>query len=109
MKILLDESVPIQVRHAFQGQDVATVEYLGWKGLENGELLKAAEAGGFETFVVADKNLRYQQNLTDRRLAIVELWTNHRPTLEMHFAYVAAHVTAAKPGGYSIIPAPPAS
>jgi hypothetical protein len=53
--------------------------------------------------------LEYQQNLTDRRLAIVELWTNHRPTLEMHFAYIASQVAEAKSGDYRIIPAPPAS
>ena len=106
MKVLIDESVPVQVRFALTGHEAVTVEYQGWKGLENGELLKAAEGAGFEVFLVADKNLRYQQNLSDRRLAIVELWTNHRPTLEMHFPHIATYVLQATPGAYIIVPSP---
>jgi Domain of unknown function (DUF5615) len=85
MRILLDECVPIQVRNALTGHDVSSVQRMGWAGLSNGELLSLAENAGFELFIVADQNLRYQQNLTDRRIAILELWTNHRPTLEQHF------------------------
>lgn len=80
MKVLLDESVPVQVRGALEHHEVSTVSGLGWKGRENGELLHAAQAAGFDIFVIADKNLRYQQNLQGRRIAIVELWTNHQPT-----------------------------
>ena len=73
---------------------------MGWSGLSNGDLLNVAETAGFEVFLVADKNLRYQQNLAGRRIAIVELWTNHRPTLERESSRIAAAVTAARPGGY---------
>ena len=85
MRILLDECVPLQVRNALTGHDVSSVQAMGWGGLSNGELLSLAENNGFELFIVADQNLRYQQNLTNRRIAILELWTNHRPTLEQHF------------------------
>ena len=98
MKVLLDESVPVQVRAALAAHDVTTVDALGWKGRENGELLAAAEQSGFDVFVLSGKNLRHQQNLRGRRLAIVELWTNHRPTLERHFREIAAGVGGAQAG-----------
>ena len=39
----------------------------------NGELLKAAEEAGFDLLLTTDNNLTYQQNLNDRKLAIVVL------------------------------------
>jgi predicted nuclease of predicted toxin-antitoxin system len=100
VKILLDECVPAQVRHAFAGHDVTTVQEQGWTGIKNGVLLAAAESAGFDLFIVADKNLRHQQNLAGRRLAILELWTNHRPTLEKHFAAIRAAAESLQTGEY---------
>lgn len=105
MKVLLDESVPVQLAGALLGHDVSTVSGLGWKGMENGDLLVAAEAAGYDALVLADKNLRYQQNLSGRRIGIVELWTNHRPTLERHFPRIAAAVNSVTSGAYVIVPA----
>jgi hypothetical protein len=107
VKILLDESVPVQIRSALPGHEVTTVSELGWKGRENGELLDGAERAGFDLLLLADKNLRYQQNLAGRRIALAELWTNHRPTLEQHFDRIADGVRDAKPGDYLIIDPPP--
>ncbi len=84
--------------------DVATVAELNSKGRENGELLTAAEAGAFEVFVIA-KNLRFRQNLSSRRIAIAELWTNHRPTLEQFFQLIAAAVSKCA-GDHEIVAAP---
>ena len=75
----------------------------GWKGISNGDLLVAAESEGFDAFVLADKNLRYQQNLVGRRITIVELWTNHRPTLERHFLVIADAVNKAAAGDYILV------
>jgi hypothetical protein len=88
------------------GMEVFTVSGLGWKGKENGDLLAAAEAAGFEALVLADKNLRYQQNLTARLVGIVELWTNHRPTLERNFPLILAAVDRVTPGTYIVVPSP---
>jgi hypothetical protein len=44
---------------------------LGWQQLSNGELIASAEEQGFDLLITADRNLRYQQNLTGRRLAIL--------------------------------------
>jgi len=106
VRILLDESVPVQVRDAMIGHAVETVSGLGWKGRENGELLDAAERSGFDVLVIADKNLRHQQNLHGRRIALVELWTNHRPTLEHYFDLICSVVTSATPGAYLIVNSP---
>jgi hypothetical protein len=106
MRILLDECVPQQVRQALPEHEVLTVQGMGWTGLSNGDLLDAAEQAGFELLLLADKNLRYQQNLSLRRIAILELWTNHRPTLELHFPVIRAAVGRIKPGEYLALPAP---
>lgn len=106
MKVLLDDSVPVQVRGALAHHEVSTVSGLGWKGWENGELLHAAQAAGFDIVVIADKNLRYQQNLQGRRIAIVELWTNHRPTPEKNFAQIAAAVDSVRHSDYHILSKP---
>jgi hypothetical protein len=55
---------------------------------------------------VTDKNLRYQQNLSARRIAIHELWTNHRPTFEKHFREIQAAVARIKAAQYLILEEP---
>ena len=106
MKILLDECVPLQVRNALAGHEVITAQKMGWGGISNGELLDKAEHAGFEPFIVADKNLRYQQNLSGRKIAILGLWTNHRPTLEKHFPEIRIAVEKLSPGDYFILEIP---
>jgi hypothetical protein len=100
VKVLLDECVPAQVRYAFAGHDVTSVQEQGWTGIKNGDLLAAAESAGFDVFIVADKNLRHQQNLGRRRIAMLELWTNHRPTLEKHFSAIRAAAQSLQAGEY---------
>ena len=70
MRILLDESVPVQVRDALYDHSVSTAVEMGWRGISNGELLDRAEAQGFELVIVADKNLRHQQNLRKWRFKL---------------------------------------
>lgn len=77
MRILVDECVPRQIVQFFQNDEIHTVPELGWSGIKNGELIKLAEAK-FDIFITSDRNLRYQQNLTDRKISIVELSTNDR-------------------------------
>lgn len=81
----------------------------GWDELENGALLKEAEAAGFDVFLTADKNIRYQQNLTGRTIAIVDLSTPRWPVVRNYIERVAAAVNAAISGSYIEvdIPLPP--
>jgi hypothetical protein len=106
MKILLDECVPVQIRNALPGHEIHSATHPQWRGLTNGELLRLAEQQEFQLIVVADKNMRYQQNISSRGIAILELWTNHRPTLEHHFQYIGAAVERILPGQYIELTAP---
>jgi len=72
----------------------------------NGVLLDAAEAASFEVLVTADKNLRYQQNLSGRKIAIVVLGNAQWPSLRRHVERVLAAVNAATPGSYAEVEIP---
>jgi len=72
---------------------------MGWTALDNGMLLARAEAQ-FQALITTDQNLRYQQNLTGRRLAILVLPTTSWPTIQTHAAKVAVAVNALRPGGF---------
>ena len=63
MRILLDECISEQLRHHFKGYECQTARYAGLTGLENGELLRAAEAANFDVLLTVDRGFEYQQNL----------------------------------------------
>ena len=106
MKVLLDVCTPVQVRVALPGHEVQTAARMGWGELENGELLRVAEDSGYYLLIICDKNLCYQQNLASRKIAILELWTNHRPTLEKHWPYLRQNAETMRPGEYRALQAP---
>jgi hypothetical protein len=99
MKILFDHGTPAPLRRELPGHDVATTYEMGWAQLDNGELLRTAE-GAFAAFITTDQNLRYQQNLTGRRLAILVLPTTSWPRLQRHLPEIAAAVNELRPGDY---------
>ena len=72
MKILLDECVPWPIHRLLVTHDCCTAQQRGWGGVKNGRLLEMAE-GEFDLFITSDQNVRYQQNLSGRRIAILEL------------------------------------
>ncbi len=72
MKVLLDENLPIRLRFLVDAPHEAfTVKYLGWDGVKNGKLLRLLTENGFDVLITNDKNLEYQQNLTDVKIAIL--------------------------------------
>lgn len=81
MRVLFDQGTPVPLRRLLSHHVVETAFERGWSTLTNGELLAAAEHGGFEVMVTTDMNLRYQQNLTDRQIAIVVLSTTSWPRI----------------------------
>lgn len=100
MRILFDKNVPVGVRRFLTRHGVCTVVELNWPPqLENGELLKAAEEAEFDVLVTADQNIRHQQNLTNRKLALVVLGSNIWPLVRGH----QAAIDAAEPGTYKSI------
>jgi hypothetical protein len=67
-------------------------------------LLKAAELAGFEVMVTADKNIRYQQNLANRKIALVILPSGHWPLVKLQLQEVIGVIDDAEPGSYREIP-----
>ena len=100
MKVLFDQGTPAPLRRALTHHGVETAYERGWSLLRNGELIAAAEAAGFEVFVTTDRNLKYQQNLSGRRLAIVVLGTTSWPKLRQSLSGVVQAVDYASPGSY---------
>jgi hypothetical protein len=72
-------------------------------------LLTEAERAGFDVFLTADKNIRYQQNLTSRKIEIVVLSTPRWPVVRLHIDKITAAVNAAAPGSYTEVNIPVAT
>ena len=81
MRILLDECVPWPMHRLLTKHSCANVQAKGWAGTKNGELLRLAETD-FELFITSDQNIRYQQNLAGRKIAVLELSTNDIERIE---------------------------
>ena len=106
MRILFDHGTPAPLRSFLAGHTVQEAKAQGWDTFKNGDLLNAAEAAGFELLVTTDKNIRYQQNLTGRTIAIVVLGNAQWPVLRLHVALVVAAVNAAMPGSFTEVDIP---
>ena len=104
--ILLDESVPAALRRLLPGHDVRSTIYMGWSGLMNGELIAGAEADAFEILITADQSIRYQQNMTDRRLILIVLDTNFWPAIRAAYQPILEAIEAASPSAYASINVP---
>ncbi|HET7872889.1 MAG TPA: hypothetical protein VFL42_10295 [Terriglobales bacterium] len=106
MHVLFDQGTPVGIRVALQAHVIKTAWEQGWSTLLNGDLLDQAEKAGFAVLLTTDKNLNYQQNLSNRNIAVVALsrnrWSLIRPMLQQ----IAAVVDAAKPGTYTLIEIP---
>lgn len=109
MRVLFDQGTPVPISRYLPGHIVGIAADLGWSRLRNGELLAAAEQAGYDLLLTTDKNLRYQQNLKERRIAIVVIGHSQWPTLKPHVQRVLAAIEAALPGSYVEIeiPLPP--
>ena len=106
MLVLFDQGTPVPIRPFLKEHIVQTAAERGWDTLENGELLKAAEAAGFDVLVTPDKNIRHQQNLTVRTIALVVLGNPRWPVLRLHVKRVVAAVNGATPGSYAEVEIP---
>jgi hypothetical protein len=68
MKILFDNGTPKPIARSLIGHEVTFARRIGWHELENGDLIKQAEEAGYEVLLSTDKNIHYQQNLSDRKI-----------------------------------------
>jgi hypothetical protein len=106
MFILFDHGTPRGIARSLTGHTVTETKALGWDRFTNGELLTAAEEAGFEVLLTTDKNLRYQQNLTERKIAVVVLGKGRWRLIRPLIPEVVAAVNAAKPGTYTEVEIP---
>ena len=101
MLILFDHGTPRGLARELPGHTVKTAKEMGWEQLGNGDLLNAAEQTAFDLLLTTDQRIRYQQNLTGRRIAILVLsGTTKWSRVRLHCERIAADVAAATPGSY---------
>ncbi len=107
MLILFDHGAPRGVGRALRGHTIITAKARGWDRLTNGALLKAAEEAAVDLLFTTDQGIRYQQNLSRRRIAIVVLTgTTKWSRVRLHLDRIAAVVDSAAPGSYSEVAIP---
>jgi hypothetical protein len=106
MLILFDHGTPRGIARSLVGHEVKEAKAQGWDRLTNGELLAAAEKTGFDVLLTTDKNVRYQQNLAGRKIAIVVLGKGRWRLIRLAIPEIVAAVNAARPGTYSEVEIP---
>jgi len=88
MRILFDQGTPVPLRRHLHPNPVDTVAELGWSELSNGDLIAAAEREGYDLLITTDQNLRYQQNLSERKICIIVLTTTSWPRIKRNIENV---------------------
>ena len=106
MQVLFDQGTPVPLRQYLAHHQVTTAYERGWSQLKNGQLLDAAERVGVELLLTTDLNLKYQQNLESRRIAIVVLSTPSRPRIRVASDAVVRAVDQATSGTYTEVDIP---
>jgi hypothetical protein len=106
MLILFDQGTPVGIRHSLPGHTVKTANEQGWSTLLNGDLLRAAEAAGFDVFLSTDTSLPRQQNLAGHKLAVVIISRNRWSLIGPMIPRIVAGLTSAKPGTCTVIEIP---
>lgn len=100
MRVLFDQGTPAPLHHLLPGHAVSTAYELGRITLKNGEFLAAAEGQAFDVFVTTDTNLKQQQNLVSRRIAILVLSTTSWPRIKVAAEVILMAIDAVVPGQY---------
>jgi hypothetical protein len=106
MQVLFDNGVPRGVAAVLNRHVVEEARHRGWDSLTNGDLLRAAQAAGFDVLPTTDRNIRYQQNLSKRVIAVVVLSKGSWPLIRTKLSEIAAAVDAAAPGSYAEVEIP---
>jgi hypothetical protein len=106
MLILFDHGTPAPLIVFLRGHTVTRAKDLGWETLVNGELLAEAGRAGFDLLLTTDKNIRHQQNLSNRRIAILVLGNSQWPVARRYVERIVSAVNGATPGSYALIEIP---
>jgi hypothetical protein len=100
VRILFDHCVPAPLRRSLGAHEVKLTSEMGWQGLTNGDLIAQAEGNGFDLLISTDKNIRYQQTVTRRSIAILVLLKQNWPELQPHVGIVSRTVNEMQPGTF---------
>ncbi len=106
MRILFDHGTPSGIAGSLSGHDVTEAIERGWDRVSNGELLKVAEAAGFDVLLTTDKGIRYQQNLAGRKTAIVVHGNSTWRIVRLYLDRIALVIADATPGSYAEVDIP---
>jgi hypothetical protein len=106
MKILFDNGTPNAISRSLHGHECTYARQIGWHQLKNGDLILQAEHAGYEVLLSTDKNIRYQQNLSDRKIALVILNHSQWPAVQLHLDSIVKAVNGALPGSYTEVDIP---
>ena len=77
---------------------------MGWSKLLNGELLDRAEKHGYELIITTDQQIRNQQNLANRQLAVLVLLSTSWPRIQLRIDEIREAVNGMQPGDYREVP-----
>lgn len=99
-------NIPRGLGRVLKAHTVVEARARGWERCKNGDLLNAAEAAGFDVLVTSDKSIRYQQNLTGRKIALVVLSQGRWRLVRQRLEAIAAAVDAATAGSYTEVEIP---
>ncbi len=100
MRVLFDQGTPAPLRSYLPEHSVDTAFEMGWFNLRNGELLDRAEEGGYELLITTDQQLRHQQNLATRQLAVFVLLTTSWPRIQARVNAIREAINRMRPGDY---------
>jgi len=106
MRILFDQGTPVAIRRFLPNHSIRTTRQEGWATLTNGSLLRVAGDAGFDLLLTTDNNLGYQQNLKDRKIAIVVLSRNRWRSVQKMSQEIVFAVEQAAQGSYVVIEIP---
>ena len=106
MLILFDQATPVPLRPYLKGHTVRTAAEQGWDRLKNGDLLRVAEEAGFEMLLTTDKNMRYQQSLAGRKIAVLILGRQQWEQIRPHVQLIVDAVATAPSGSFTEVEIP---
>ena len=103
MRILFDHDVPRPLRVLLHPHAVVTAAARGWERLSNGRLLDAAEQHDFDILITGDKQMRFQQNLRHRKIAIIVLGHCKWPDVKLSVPKIMDALQNAKSGACTLV------
>jgi predicted nuclease of predicted toxin-antitoxin system len=100
VRILLDECIPRKLARELTGHEAATIASMGWRGVKNGELLRRIAEAGFDAMLTVDKNLQFQQRVSELPYPVVVMdsLNNSLAALRPCVPSVLRALANAKPG-----------